>query len=103
MPKMLDGLPPLMRPRMLAVGKFGSSTVPFRSIDPELRKFAMLLVGTLKLPKLWNKLVPAAPPGRVPPVMSYCTFPGGGVWDRLTCVLRPDDVMGEVAWTSEGK
>src|SRR5262249_2504162 len=99
MPKMLDGLPPLMRPRMLAVGRFGSSTVPFRSTDPALRKFAMLLVGTLKLPKLWNRFSP--PPGLVPPVMSYWIFPGGGVADRVTCVLSPEGVMGEAAWTRE--
>src|SRR5215467_6231374 len=99
MPKMLDGLPPLMRPRMLAVGRFGSNTVPFRSTDPALRKFAMLLVGTLKLPKLWNRFSP--PPGLVPPVMSYWIFPGGGVADRVTCVLSPEGVMGEAAWTRE--
>src|SRR5215471_3392814 len=99
MPKILDGLPPLMRPRMLAVGRFGSSTVPFRSTDPALRKFAMLLVGTFKLPKLWNRFSP--PPGLVPPVMSYWIFPGGGVADRVTCVLSPEGVMGEAAWNRE--
>ena len=40
-PKIFDGLPPVTRPRMFDVAK------------PEsLRKFAMLLFGTLKLPKL---------------------------------------------------
>jgi hypothetical protein len=40
-PKILDGFPPVTRPRMFDVAK------------PEsLRKFAMLFVGTLKLPKL---------------------------------------------------
>src|SRR5215469_10035524 len=102
MPKMLDGLPPLMRPRMSEVGKpegrmaLGSAG----SIDPELRKFAMLLLGTLKFPKLWNRFGP--PPGLVPPVMSYCVFPAGGVGERVTCVLSPDDVMGEAACTREG-
>ncbi len=50
--------PPVTRPRILLVG----SAVSFR-------KLAMLLMGTLKLPKLWNRFVP--PPGRVPPVMLY--------------------------------
>src|SRR5215813_7037741 len=102
MPKILDGLPPLMRPRMLEVAKpEGRMMFGFAgSIDPALRKFAMLLVGTLKLPKLWNRFVP--PPGLVPPVISYWVFPAGGIAERLTCVLSPDDVMGEAAWTREG-
>ena len=61
-----------------------------------LRKFAMLLLGTLKSPKLWNRFVPA--PGLVPPVMSYWVFPAGGVAERLTCVFRPDGVIGDAAW-----
>ena len=41
-PKMLERFPPVTRPRMLDVAR------------PELlRKFAMLLFGTLKSPKLW--------------------------------------------------
>src|SRR5215472_10692668 len=88
-----------MRPRMLEVGRFGASNTPFRSIDPELRKFAMLLVGTLKLPKLWNRFTP--PPGLVPPVMSYCVFPAGGIADRVTCVFNPEGVIGAAAWTRE--
>ena len=67
---------------------------------PELlRKFAMLLLGTLKSPKLWKRLVP--PPGLVPPVMLYCVCPLGRGTGGLTCVLRPDPVMGEAAWTRE--
>ena len=83
-PKILEALPPVIRPRMLFVGR------------PELlRKLAMLLVGTLKFPKLWNKLVP--PPGRVPPVMSYWTLPLGIVIGALTCVFSPDEVIGGAA------
>ena len=59
-----------------------------------LRKFAMLLLGTLKSPKLWNRFPP--PPGLVPAVMSYWTFPDGSVEGAETCVLSPDDVMGGV-------
>lgn len=81
-PKMLEMFPPVMRPRMLDVG----SAVSFR-------KLAMLLAGTPKSPKLWNRLVP--PPGLVPPVMSYCTFPLGSVVGALTCVLSPEEVIGE--------
>jgi hypothetical protein len=40
-PKMLERFPPVTRPRMFDVAKPDS-----------LRKFAMLLFGTLKLPKL---------------------------------------------------
>src|SRR6476620_11153963 len=61
----------------------------------------MLLVGTLETPKLWNKLVPLAPPGRVPPVMLYCVCPLGRATAGLTCVFRPEPVMGEAAWTKE--
>jgi len=32
-------------------------------------------------------------------VMSYCTLPEGSVEGRLTCVLSPDEVMGEAACT----
>ena len=60
-----------------------------------LRKFAMLLFGTLKSPKLWNRFVP--PPGLVPPVMSYCTAPADGVRERSICVFSPDGVMGGAA------
>src|SRR5215831_9408031 len=60
----------------------------------------MLLVGTLKLPKLWYRFSP--PPGLVPPVMLYCVCPLARGSGALTCVLRPDDVMGAVAWTREG-
>src|SRR5437867_12619175 len=52
----------------------------------------MLLIGTLKLPKLWNKFGPL--PGLVPPVMSYWVFPAGGACDRLTRVFSPEDVIG---------
>ena len=77
---------PVTRARMLDVG----SPVSFR-------KLAMLLSGTLKSPKLWNRLVP--PPGLVPPVMSYCTVPAGGVAERLTSVFSPEGVMGRAcAW-----
>ena len=84
---MVEGFPPVTRPRMLDVAR------------PEsLRKFAMLFVGTLKSPKLWNRFGPF--PGLVPPMMSYCTLPTGGVVERLIWVFRPDDVMGGVlcAW-----
>ena len=47
----------------------------------------MLLGGTPKSPKLWKRLVPLTPPGRVPPVMS-CTLPF-----VVTTVFRPEDVM----------
>src|SRR6478609_7888405 len=87
---MLEIFSPVTRPRMFDVAR------------PEsLRRFAMLLVGTLKSPKLWNKLVPLAPPGRVPPVMLYCVCPLGSVTAGLTCVFRPEPVMGEAAWTRE--
>ena len=77
-PKMLERFPPVTRPRMLDVAR------------PELlRKFAMLLLGTLKSPKLWKRLAP--PPGLVPPVMSYWTFPEGSVEGGLTRVLSPDE------------
>src|SRR5215472_13595578 len=33
--------------------------------------------------------------------MSYWIFPGGGIADRVTCVLSPEGVMGEAAWTRE--
>ena len=83
-PKMFEIFPPVTRPRMLEVAR------------PEsLRKFAMLWLGTLKSPKLWNRLVP--PPGLVPPVMSNCTCPAGGVAERLTCVFSPDGVIGGVS------
>jgi hypothetical protein len=58
-PKMFEMFPPVMRPRMFEVAKLGVS----------LRKFAMLLLGTPKSPKLWKRFAP--PPGLVPPVMSY--------------------------------
>jgi hypothetical protein len=58
-----------------------------------LRKLAMLLVGTLKSPKLWNKLTP--PPGLVPPVMLYCVDPPTGM-GPLTVVFRPEEVIGGV-------
>src|SRR5438128_12510349 len=84
---MFEMFPPVTRPRMLDVAR------------PEsLRKFAMLFVGTLKSPKLWNRFVPLRPPGRVPPVMSYCTVPEGGVAERLTWVFNPEGVMGAAAW-----
>src|SRR6478609_1204634 len=87
---MLEIFSPVTRPRMFDVAR------------PEsLKKFAMLRLGTLKSPKLWNKLVPLAPPGRVPPVMLYCVCPLGSETGGLTCVLRPDPVMGEAAWTRE--
>jgi len=45
-PKMFEIFPPVTRPRMLDVAR------------PEsLRKFAMLLLGTLKSPKLLNRFV----------------------------------------------
>ena len=81
LPKMFETFPPVTRPRILLVG----SAVSFR-------KFAMLLVGTPNSPKLWNRFSP--PPGLVPPVMSYWTFPAGGVAERLTCVFNPEEVMG---------
>ena len=82
-PEDVRDIPPVTRPRMLDVAR------------PEsFRKFAMLWLGTLKSPKLWNRLVP--PPGRVPPVMSYCTCPAGGV-TRVTCVFNPDGVIGDVS------
>ena len=69
---------------------------------PELfRKFAMLFDGTLKSPKLWKRFVP--PPGLVPPVILYCVCPLGSMTDGPTCVLRPEPVMGEAAWTREVK
>src|ERR1051326_5788038 len=84
-PKMLDTSPPVTRPRMLEVAR------------PEsLRKFAMLLLGTLKSPKLWNRLVP--PPGRVPPVMSNWVWPLGRLIGADTAVSRPDDV---IVWARE--
>src|SRR5678815_5014899 len=87
-PKMFEIFPPVTRPRILDVAK------------PEsLRKFAMLWLGTLKSLKLWNRFAP--PPGLVPPVMSYCTFPAGGAADRLTCVLSPDGVIGGWARVTE--
>ncbi len=87
-PKMLEMFPPVTRPRILEVG----APVLFR-------KLAILLLGTLKLPKLWNRFVP--PPGLVPPVMSYCTCPGGGVADRVICVFSPDGVIGGCARATE--
>ena len=51
----------------------------------------MLLVGTLKSPKLWNRLVP--PPGRVPPLMSYWVCPPTAI-GSLTWVCKPDGVIG---------
>jgi hypothetical protein len=78
-PKMVDALPPVTRPRMLDVGRLES-----------LRKLAMLFVGTLKSPKLWNRFV--LPPGLVPPVMLY-VLPFG-----VTMVLSPDEVMGGGVW-----
>src|SRR6476659_1209608 len=86
---MFEMLPPVTRPRIFVVARLGVS----------LRKFAMLLVGTLKSPKLWNRFAP--PPGLVPPVMSYWTFPEESVWGGLTRVLSPDDVMG--VWADEVK
>src|SRR6476620_11894411 len=87
---MLEIFPPVTRPRMFDVAR------------PEsLKKFALLRLGTLKSPKLWNKLVPLVPPGRVPPVMLYCVCPLGRETGGLTCVLRPDPVIGEAAWTRE--
>ena len=87
-PKMLEMFPPVTRPRIFDVAR------------PDwFRKFAMLLVGTLKSPKLWKRLVP--PPGLVPPVMLYCVCPLGRATGALTCVFRPEPVMGEAAWTSE--
>src|SRR5262245_18884396 len=69
----------------------------FEVARPEsLRKFAMLLVGTLKSPKLWNKLIP--PPGLVPPVMLYWVCPLGSATGGLTCVFSPEGVMGDAAW-----
>src|SRR6478609_2779485 len=86
---MLEIFSPVTRPRMFDVAR------------PEsLRKFAMLVVGTLKSPKLWNKLVPLVPPGRVPPVMLNCVCPLGRGTGGLTRVLRPDEVMGGV-WAEE--
>src|SRR5262245_60273107 len=96
---MLDGFPPVTRPNMLLVGKPEPRTLPPRSTDPEFKKLAILLVGTLKSPKLWNRFVP--PHGLVLPVMSYCVFPAGGVEESVTCVLSPDEVMDEAAWTRE--
>jgi len=50
-----------------------------------------MLLGTLKFPKLWNRLPP--PPGLVPPVMSW-TVPF-----VVTMVFKPEDVMGATsAW-----
>ena len=60
-----------------------------------LRKFAMLWLGTLKSPKLWNRFAP--PPGLVPPVMSYWVCPPTEI-GPLTWVFRPDGVMGGAAW-----
>ena len=81
-PKMFEILPPVTRPRMFEVGSAVS-----------LRKLAILFVGTLKLPKLWNRLVP--PPGLLPPVMLYrVELP---TWMGLpTTVFSPDEVMGAV-------
>src|SRR5215510_15028242 len=87
-PKMFEMFPPVTRPKMFDVAR------------PELlRKFAILLLGTLKSPKLCNRFPP--PPGLVPPVMSYWTLPEGRLAGGLTCVLSPEGVMGEAAWTSE--
>jgi hypothetical protein len=52
---MFEEFPPVTRLRMLVV------RAPL-----SFRKFAVLFVPTLKLPKLWNKLVPFL----APPVMS---------------------------------
>jgi hypothetical protein len=57
-PKILDMLPPVTRPRMFEV----SGKDPFTGV---LRKLAVSPAPTLKLPKLWNRLVPVL----VPPVM----------------------------------
>ena len=85
---MLEIFPPVTRPRMFDVAR------------PELlRKFAMLLLGTPNSPKLWKRFAP--PPGLVPPVMSYWTFPEGSVEGGLTRVLSPDDVMGGTVWAKE--
>ena len=59
----------------------------------------MLLVGTLKSPKLWNRFVPAL----VPPVMSYWVLPPVVRKGSLTRVFRPDGVMGEAAWSGGGQ
>ena len=67
-PRMLEILPPVTRARMLDVGR------------PELlRKLAVVLMGTLKLPKLWNTF---PPPHRVPFVMSIWVWPLGSESDR---------------------
>jgi hypothetical protein len=55
-PKIFEMLPPVTRARILEV-----------AAPESLRKFAMLLVGTLNVPKLRKRVVP--PPGLVPPVM----------------------------------
>ena len=34
------------------------------------------------------------PPGLVPPVMSYCTFPDGGFEGKFTLVFNPEGVIG---------
>jgi hypothetical protein len=60
-----------------------------------LRKFAMLWLGTLKSPKLWNRFT--LPPGLVPPVMLYCVPPGTVIGSE-TVVWSPDCVIGGEAW-----
>ena len=35
--------------------------------------------------------------------MSYWVFPAGGVAETVTCVLSPDDVMGEAACMEVGR
>ncbi|BFU91924.1 MAG: hypothetical protein NTAFB01_31110 [Nitrospira sp.] len=82
-PKIFETFPPVTRPRILDV-----------AAPESFRKFAMLLLGTPNSPKLWNKFVPDL----VPPVMSYCTVPVGGVAERLTCVFSPEGVMGAAVW-----
>jgi len=81
MPRMFEMIPPVPQPRKFDV----SSAV-------SLRKFAMLLLGTLNCPKLWNRFVP--PPGLVPPVMLYWLCPVERLCGALIWVLRPEEVMG---------
>src|SRR5262245_59130984 len=96
---MFEMFPPVTRPRILLVAKPSASKLPFESNDPLFKKFAMLLLGTLKSPKLWNRFSP--PPGLVPPVMLNWVWPFGRLMGADTAVFRPDDVIGVTAGARE--